>query len=65
MELPDKVRYVREKLKMSQEELARALNISYVTVNRWENAKTKPTRLALSVFIDFCSKHSINFPEDG
>jgi DNA-binding transcriptional regulator YiaG len=42
MELSEQVRYAREKLKMSQEIFARGLNVSYATINRWENDKTKP-----------------------
>ena len=32
----------RSKLKPSQEELAARLNVSFATVNRWENDKAKP-----------------------
>jgi len=63
MELPDKVRLVRDRLKISQEDLARALNVSYATINRWENSKTKPTRMALAVFYDYCEKQGISFDE--
>jgi DNA-binding transcriptional regulator YiaG len=63
MEISKKVRLVREKLEISQEDLARALNVSYATINRWENAKTKPTRMALAVFYDYCEKHGISFDE--
>ena len=30
----------------SQEDLAREIGVSFATVNRWENGKTKPSRLA-------------------
>ena len=30
----------------SQEDFARELGVSFATVNRWENGKTKPSRLA-------------------
>ena len=63
MGLPEKVRYVRDRLKISQEDLARALNVSYATINRWENSKAKPTRMALAVFYDYCEKHGIVFDE--
>jgi len=64
MELSEKVRFVRDKLKISQEDLARALNVSYATINRWENSKTKPTRMALAVFYEYCKKHDIIFNEN-
>ncbi len=61
MEFSEKIRYVREKLSISQEDLARALNVSYATVNRWENSKTKPIKMAQAAFDDFCAKHGFDF----
>ena len=56
MMFPIIVQTVRRELKMSQEDLARALNISFATVNRWENGKTHPNKLTKIVFFDFCVK---------
>ncbi|MCE5236057.1 MAG: helix-turn-helix transcriptional regulator [Clostridiaceae bacterium] len=61
MEFPEKLRYVREKLNISQEDLARALNVSYATINRWENSKTKPIKMAQAAFYDYCKKHGVSF----
>ncbi len=36
------LRDLRTKLKLSQEELALRLNVSFATVNRWENGKATP-----------------------
>ncbi len=36
------VRQLRARLNLSQEQLAQRLNISFATVNRWENAKAEP-----------------------
>ncbi len=36
------LRDLRTKLHLSQEELAQRLNVSFPTVNRWENGKAKP-----------------------
>jgi Predicted transcriptional regulator len=63
MDFSQKIRYVREKLNISQEDLARALNVSYATINRWENAKNKPVRMARVAFDDFCEKHDISFDD--
>jgi DNA-binding XRE family transcriptional regulator len=65
MEFSNKVRFVRDKLKISQEELARSLNVSFATINRWENSKTKPIRMAQATFNDFCAKHDIIFAESN
>ena len=63
MEFSYKLRFVRKKLNISQEDLARALNVSYATINRWENAKNKPVRMAQVAFDDFCEKKGIRFNE--
>jgi len=65
MEFPKKVRFVRDKLNLSQEDLARALNVSFSTNNRWENAKTKPIKMAQTAFNAFCKKRGISFDESG
>ena len=59
MDFPAYVKMVREKIGMSQEDLARALNVSFVTINRWENGKTRPNKLAKSVFIAFCEQQGV------
>ena len=61
MKFSEKVCYVQEKMDMSQEDLARALNVSFSTVNRWENEKTKPIKMARAVFETFCESHRIDF----
>lgn len=65
MEFSEKIRFVRERLGMSQEELAHALNVSYASIHRWENAKTKPIKMAQAAFDTFCTNHSISFNEQG
>jgi len=34
---------LREKLIITQEELAKILDVSFVSVNRWENGRNEPT----------------------
>ena len=50
---------VRMKLNLSQEMLARKLNVSFATVNRWENGKSKPQKLVLHRFEQFCKDNGI------
>lgn len=45
-ELKEKVRALREKRDWSQEDLARQLEVSLSTVQRWEKRGANPTRLA-------------------
>ena len=37
------VKAIREKMILSQDELARLLHVSFSTVNRWETGKFNPT----------------------
>ena len=53
---PERVKEVRRKLGLSQEDLAHELGVSFATVNRWENGKTRPSKLAKTSFRNFCSE---------
>ena len=41
----DGILQLRAKLSISQEELAKILGVSFISVNRWENNKYAPTKL--------------------
>src|SRR5437773_2200125 len=45
----ERVRALRAWLGLTQVELAEAMNVSFATVNRWENGKTSPSPLAMSL----------------
>ena len=55
-DLPALFKEVRRQLSLSQEGLARELGVSFATVNRWENAQVKPSKLAMAQFENFCLK---------
>ena len=44
--IAEELKKLRQLRGWSQEDLARTLGVSFATVNRWENSKTKPSRLA-------------------
>lgn len=52
---PKTVKELRRQLGISQEELAHALGVSFATVNRWENGKTVPSKLAQRQYEQFCA----------
>jgi DNA-binding transcriptional regulator YiaG len=54
--LPELVKEVRRQLALSQEDLARELGVSFATVNRWENGKSQPSKLARAQFESFCAR---------
>lgn len=43
---PSAIKALRTRLRLTQEELAHALGITVSVVNRWENGKHRPSRLA-------------------
>jgi putative transcriptional regulator len=43
MSYADTIKALREKLLLTQTELAAKLGVSYASVNRWENGKCEPT----------------------
>jgi putative transcriptional regulator len=38
---------LRQQLGLTQEQFAARLGVTFLTVNRWENRRSKPSRLAL------------------
>jgi DNA-binding transcriptional regulator YiaG len=54
--LSELMKEIRRQLSLSQEDLARALGLSFATVNRWENGLVKPSKLAKAQLDNFCAK---------
>ncbi len=54
------VKGVRKELGLSQEQLARELNVSFSTINRWEKGKNRPSQMAQKLFYGFCDRKNIN-----
>jgi DNA-binding transcriptional regulator YiaG len=53
------IRYLRQQLGMTQEELAQALGITVGTVSRWEKGRFRPSRLARALILEFARTHNI------
>ena len=64
MDFPEFVKNVRKDLKLSQADLAKALNVNFTTINRWENAHVVPSNLAMKSFIDYCQNNFIDIPKE-
>ena len=65
MTIAEKIKFARKKMFLSQEAMARELDISFATLNRWENSKYEPGLKAQKAFHEFCVKHNIEFKEGG
>ena len=50
------IKEVRKQLGLSQEDLAHKLGVSFATINRWENGKTSPSKLAKAQFDSYLSQ---------
>jgi ribosome-binding protein aMBF1 (putative translation factor) len=64
MSFSEFVKEVRCNLKLSQQQLAQALNVNYTTINRWENGHVIPSNLAQKSFFEFCQDNFINIPDE-
>ena len=51
---------VRKELNISQEQFAHELNVSFTTLNRWENNRCVPSRLAKLRILDYCKSKNIS-----
>ena len=59
MAINEILKLIRKELDISQETFARNLNVSYATLNRWENNKVKPSRLAMDKIKGYCADNNI------
>ena len=61
MNFSEKIKQIRQQRFLSQEAFAKELGVSFVTVNRWESGKTKPTYKTMKLLDDYCKKSGIAF----
>ena len=53
------IKQIRDYLNMSQTELAEQLNVTFATVNRWENGRAVPNKLAQTKLYEICKKNDV------
>lgn len=53
---PDELKKLREKMLLTQEEFGKLIDVSFETVNRWENGKHVPTMKAKRKIAKLASK---------
>ena len=54
------LKYIRMHQNLTQEQFARELNVSFSTINRWENGHTVPSGLAKMRLMEFCKKNNFD-----
>lgn len=58
--MKDLVKAIRSSTGMNQEQFASALGTTPLSVNRWENGKTLPNRMAQTQLYNFCKEHAVD-----
>ena len=53
----EQIKELRKSLRLTQEEFAHRLGVTLCTVNRWENNKSVPSRLALRQLEHFATEN--------
>ena len=53
------IKNIREYLNISQAEFAEKLGVTFATVNRWENGRSVPTKLAQNTLYEYCKAHNV------
>lgn len=54
------IKSIRRQLGITQEQLAHELNVSFSTINRWENGHRVPKKLAIVYLIEFCRHNAVD-----
>lgn len=47
----ERIRRLRQELNMTQESFAHEIGVTFATVNRWENGRTTPNKVAQKVLL--------------
>lgn len=58
--LKEYIKGIRAAANMSQEQFAKAIGTTTVSINRWENGKAKPNKLAQKQLYEFCQEYNID-----
>lgn len=53
------IKQIRLYMDMNQIEFAERLNVTFATVNRWENGRAVPNKLAQSMLYDLCRENNV------
>lgn len=57
----DQVKFARAQLKLSQTAFAKELNVSFTSLNRWENGHTEPQPAIKDIFYSYCKENKVTF----
>lgn len=58
--MKDYIKKIRQASNMNQEQFAKAIGTTAITINRWENGKTSPNKMAQKQLYEFCKGQNID-----
>lgn len=58
--MKDLIKTIRFSCNMNQEQFANCLGTTVLSINRWENGKTEPNKMAQKQLYQFCKDHNID-----
>ena len=61
MSFSKEIKMLRERLYLTQNEFAKALNVSFSTVNRWEKGKARPNISTMKEVKKFCENKEVDY----
>lgn len=61
MAFSEDIKKIRRKAFMTQENFAKEIGVSCITVTRWETGKAKPNLKTMKLIDDYCKKNRIDF----
>lgn len=61
MAFSEDIKKIRRKAFMTQEDFAKEIGVSCITVTRWETGKAKPNLKTMKLIDEYCKKNAIDF----
>lgn len=61
MAFSEDIKRIKRKAFMTQDEFAKEIGVSCITITRWENGKAKLNLKAMRLIDEYCKKNSIDF----
>ena len=61
MAFSEDIKRIRRKALMTQEDFAKKIGVSCITVTRWETGKAKPNLKTMRLIDEYCKRNKIDF----
>ncbi len=61
MAFSEDIKRIRRKALMTQEDFAKEIGVSCITVTRWETGKAKPNLKTMRLIDEYCKRNKIDF----